>query len=216
MKPTLLSDVDGVVADLMRGFAIWLDEDYNVQIDPADITKSHVAECELLCEQNEQLLRIFPETCEGGDGGIQGALSHFLETDDVYRRYVGLVPEAKEALAVLQGYVDIIFVTANMTRVPKSYVSKYWWLKKHFPNIPIITSPSGLKHMVRGEFAVDDRYDICQRWQTAGVRSFLFSQPWSEAPDGSMKYDWSRIVADVILSLELMDLREKGSFNGEF
>lgn len=178
----LLIDVDGVVADLMRGFETFLRGKYEVELRPREITTFHLA--------NSPAHRVLHEQID-----LDANLAEFLALDDVYERFVDPITGAYEGIHTLESMgVELAFVTATLHESPESYAPKYRWLDKRFPGIPVISCPSRQKHWFSADYGTDDRYDTCERWRAAGVRPLLFRQPWNEAPDGTPSYDWNGIL----------------------
>lgn len=206
-----LVDVDGVVADLMGtrlpngtlmgkgGFERFFEERTNGGILLARRSTTHsIARAPELAELNRafNLERMFTE---------------YLSLPDVYQDYVDVIgsydlpspssefSDARDAITRLMDLGHgVVFVTAVWERAPSSYDSKRRWLAEHFPGNPMIVASSQCKHMVRGNVAIDDRYDTCKRWIQSGnvSRVILFNQPWNEAPpDTTYRYnDWDEIV----------------------
>ncbi len=201
VRKVILCDVDGVVADLMGGLSTWLQSQGLPACDPArielfDIRKA--ARLPALIELDNFLREPgFPPgwPLPDGDGGVNGAFMAFMRTDSY--DWVKPIPGAVEGLAALQENFDVHFVTALMEAAPEHVPSKMRWMKKHFPTVPYFTAPSKLKMRIQGDLGIDDRYDTCMRWEDAGTRSFLFRQPWNEAPAGTPRYDWSTLVDEV-------------------
>ncbi len=195
MKKVILCDVDGVVADLMRGLSEWLFSLGFPFLDPTRIELFDIRNAARLPSllQLDDALRErngWPEP--GGNGGINGAFMEFMRRE-CYDE-VPLIDGALEGIQRLQEDYDVRFVTALMDAAPEHIPSKMRWMKRHFPTVPIFTAPSKLKMEVRGDIGIDDRYDTCMRWENVGVKSFLFRQAWNEAPPGTPRYDWLNLV----------------------
>ncbi len=198
-RKTVLCDVDGVVADLMGGFSRW----FHVatfgkfpNFDPRTVPLFDIRRAARTPEHvdlDDALRKDVWWPYRDGDGGINGAFMEYMSLDSTYDN-VPLIEGALQGIARLSEGFDVLFVTAVMDAAPTHIPSKFRWLKRHFPSIPIFTSPSKLKMQIKGEFGIDDRYDTCVRWTEAGTRSFLFKQTWNEAPDGYQSYDWTNLV----------------------
>ncbi len=190
-KPRLLVDVDGVVADLMGGFQVWLGKEHSEYLDIELITRFRLPKSPGLVGLNERV-------------NLDDALTRYLATPNVYQDFVDPIPGSIEALATLREVVDPIFITATLKEAPESFTSKFCWLKWHFGDVPVISCPSGLKHHFSARWAVDDRYDTCTRYNTVGTKGLVFGQPWSEAPSNHETYDWDGITELVLSSMEGM------------
>ncbi len=202
-RPTLLCDVDGVVANLMRGFTDWLQHytfgefpDFDAQKMPLfDIR--HAARTPDFKDLDDKLRGAGYWPYLDKDGGINGAFMQFMNRTDSYD-WTPLIAGAKDGIAKLQEKLDVVFVTALMDAAPDHIPSKFRWLKRHFPTVPVFTAPSKLKSYLKGQFGIDDRYDTCVRWSEAGTTPFLFKQAWNEAPAEQPRFDWSNLPEAVL------------------
>jgi len=182
VKPIVLCDVDGVVADLMGGFIDYIAEEYGYIFSIQDITKYHVSESPALHKIHESL-------------DLEKRLEEFLALPYVYQDYVNPVLMSVDMVNRMRSKYDVIFITATMKQAPESYVSKFNWCHSHFPDVPMISCPADLKHLFNSAFIIDDRYDTCKRFEDTGCDPFMFQQPWNEAPHDYPAYDWDRIGA---------------------
>lgn len=179
-KVRMLIDVDGVVGDLMGGFIRYL-ADEHIHITRDLITRHKIHKSPGL----SSICKIYD---------LDGALTRFLQIKDVYQRFVTPLPRSVQAIESLREIVEPIFVTAVLKTAPSSYESKFLWCREHFGDVPFYAVPSTDKHSVAGVFAVDDRYDICERYERSGKKTFLYGQPWNEAPPAVQAYGWPGIV----------------------
>jgi 5'(3')-deoxyribonucleotidase len=187
-KPVFLVDVDGVVADLMGGFKLWLEERGMHGLEREKISKFHIPKSPELQAMHAAY-----------DLDLQ--LDRFLGQPDIYQTHVSPIPGAKAALKVLAECCEIVFVTATLKKAPESYVSKFNWCRDTFGDIPMIACPSHHKFLVQGTWAVDDRYDTCQRYGKMRTIPFLFDQPWNEAPATERRHNWMTIVDEITRDL---------------
>ncbi len=198
VRKTILCDVDGVVADLMGGFSKWLTLCGFPPCDPALITLFDIRKAarrpELIKLDDELRSDEFGWPDPDGDGGINGAFMTFMR-GEAYD-YVEPIEGAVEGIKELLETHDVHFCTALMEAAPEHVPSKMRWLKKYFPGVPYFTAPSKLKMRIRGDMGIDDRYDTCARWEEAGTKSFLFNQPWNEAPvvNTPPSYNWTWLI----------------------
>lgn len=179
-----LVDVDGVVADLMGGFSRFMAEHADVDLDVSKITRHRIDESPELSGIDMMY-------------GLDSCLTTFLGLKDVYQTYVSPIDGAKEAFVELQSMTEVVFVTAILKTAPQSYESKFRWCREHFGDAPFLAIPSTMKHGYFGVIGIDDRYDICERYRKAGLKAFLFKQPWNEAPADAVGHDWRSIVDGV-------------------
>jgi 5'(3')-deoxyribonucleotidase len=183
-----LIDVDGVVADLMGGFEWFIREQFGMELRPREITTFRVIRSPAHQDLHQAI-------------DLDQRLTEFLARPDCYD-HSPVIDGAKDAIEVLRGYFghELAFVTAILDESPESYATKFRWLDRNFPGIPVISCPSRQKCWVEGDYGIDDRWDTCERWMKAGVAPLLFRQPWNEAPPGARSFDWREIV-DVIGSI---------------
>lgn len=176
-----LVDVDGVVADLMGGFACFIRDRFDMELRPNEITTFDLTRSPAHYELNRCI-----------DLDIQ--LKNFLAEPDCYD-FVPVIAGAQAGITELicRGH-QVAFVTATMRASPESYTPKFRWLAKHFHGVPMISCPAEQKWWIKTDFGIDDRFDTCDRWERAGATSILFRQPWNEAPPGTRSYDWKEIV----------------------
>lgn len=200
MKTSLLSDVDGCTADLVGGLRKFINDQYGFDFEPSEVIyHNDMGRSPGLLDLNEELKHWFPGT--GPDAGFGGAFACFMRDPNVYTRWVDPVEGSVDAIAEIREKHDVIFVTALMKRARDHFRSKMEWIERWFPNLPIITCPSGDKPRISGTYAVDDRYDTCQNWINSGNIQdvFLYKQPWNEiAAAGWNPVDWTEIVEEVM------------------
>lgn len=193
----MLVDVDGVVADLMGGFQTYIKERFSRDLNKSLITTHNLA----LSPDHQGLHR---------EIDLHRSLVEFLSIPTCYQDYILPIERSREMIQMIIDVlkVEVCFVTATLKQAPQSYASKFLWLEKHFPGIPVISCPSDKKHWVMGEFAVDDRFDICDRWSRSGVKSFVFRQPWNEAPPSIPRLDWEEIYDALVCEIKIREVRK--------
>lgn len=169
----------------MRGFNRFVWETRGWSIDAMQSTTHRISRSPLHAQAHAAL-------------DLDACLAEFLDLDDVYRRYVPLIDGAFDSVHELGTRHEVAFVTATLWESPMSFGSKLMWLDDHFPGVPMISVGAEHKHWVAGDFAIDDRHDTCVRWTSAGVKTFLFRQPWNEAPPGTPTYEWKEITDELI------------------
>lgn len=180
----ILVDVDGVVADLMGAF-IEFAAIKGCIIRMQDITAHTISKSKEL----KHLSTTFD---------LDDMLREFLSIDNCYDAVMEIEGSSKTLKALSKRH-DLVFLTATMKSAPQSYASKFNWLQRRFPKIPVLTAPSEYKHWVAGDILIDDRYDACSRFSAAWPNgrigaSFLFGQPWNEAPESVPRHDWKTIL----------------------
>lgn len=190
-------DVDGVVADLIPGFCDWFHGKFGVRVDPETIVyHNDMGRSPALEEVDRYLRHFYP--AEGADGGWGGAFIEFMNMRDAYPAYVSATPGARDGIDEIKETCDVVFVTALMRRANGHVPGKLDWIGRSFPRTPIFTVPSEYKCWIPCDYAVDDRWDNCERWSVfTDTRVMLFGRPWSEAPDSAEHWDWPKIVKTI-------------------
>lgn len=199
--PTIACDVDGPVAAMIPSFVEFTKNEFGVEIDISKIAyHDRMGRSPGLQKQDLALRRYFPSDSDPDSGGIGGAFQAFMKDRDVYGKYVSPTPGAVDAFAHLRPNYNIIFVTALMRSARDHFRSKMEWLERWFPGHQIVTCPSGLKHHFIADYCIDDRWDTCNRWESIGTTSLLFSMPWSEVPSHKSVplHNWSTITGTLL------------------
>lgn len=204
MRESVLCDVDGVAANLIGGMRKWVNHQFGLDFDVSEVVyHNDMGRSPLLADLNDELSRWFPGDKDGDNRGFGGAFTCFMRDSNVYTRWVDPIPGVVDAIAQIRQRYDVVFVTALMKGARDHFRSKMEWIERWFPNIPIITSPSGEKQRVGGTYAIDDRYDTCRNWLDSGnIRDvFLFKQSWNEIPVnvfGWRGIEWDEIVPEIM------------------
>lgn len=196
-----VSDVDGCAADLVGGMRKWLNHSFSLDFDPSEVLyHNRMGQSPALLDLNEELAPWFPGDADGDNRGFGGAFTCFMRDPNVYMRWIDPIPGAVDAVKEIRQKYKFVWCTALMKSARDHFRSKMEWLERWFPNLPIITCPSGEKYMVRGSWAVDDRYDTVVRWTEHGTPALLFRQSWNEIPPGvkMRTFDWPEIVEVVM------------------
>jgi 5'(3')-deoxyribonucleotidase len=193
MRPVILLDIDGVVANFIAGclpyvFAITGREHQHDDIDQFMIEKA-------LGLDEEQTKRLYEHVCREG-----------------WCRSLPVYEGAKEAIAALGEFADIVPVTAPFWTSKHWVLERYEWILEHL-GIPQARVMQGHeKFRVHGDMLVDDRTSHLVAWaqywharmgRGAGVavrfrRRYNENESWRKPP-GSTKYqhaDWGVTVDD--------------------
>lgn len=198
-KKTILCDVDGVVADLVGGFIQYIFEYNGIKLYKEDfifheVSKNTAAEDKFKKYYFSSILMYgeYNSIC-------YNFFVDFMRSDYAYTTHVPVIPGAIDAFKKLKEKYNIIFVTAMMKSAKCNYRDKMEWIEKYFPDTQIITCPSGEKWRVKGDFAIDDRFDLCKNYQLHGTaRPFVFKQNWSEIQDNDLSIEivtgWPEIL----------------------
>ncbi len=159
-------DFDGVIADTAEAFIRIACEEYNYcNIDMEDITHFEVEQC---LEINPDIIQTI----------FMKILINSIET--------GLkpMPDALEVLGDLSEKSPITMITARPESQPVED-----WLKANMPpstvsRIKIVAMGSHndkLRHIQSQNlnYFIDDRAETCQELSNAGIKPYVFSQPWN-------------------------------------
>jgi len=206
---SLLCDVDGCTAHLVGGLRKYINDRFGFDFDPKEVVfHNDMGRSPLLADLNEELVRWFPGDSDGKDRGFSGAFTQFMRDPNVYMHWVDPIDGSVDAIAEIRQKYKITFVTALMKGARDHFRSKMEWIERWFPNLPIITCPSGEKYRVGGTegskvYAIDDRWDTCSRWVNSGnVRdAFLFKQSWNEIPADTAGWrgmEWEEITTELM------------------
>ena len=202
MKPTVLLDVDGVVANFIDATLEWLHENHRVMC--ADDSRNWPC-----WSMAEATFRQWPNgavCCWGLPPQISTEEATRLLWDawnsDNFatriRPYDGAVEGAKSLMEI----ADVYFVTSPI------WTSKTWmydralWLRTYFgvDNGRIIFTSS--KHLVRGDIFIDDKLETVEKWSRHNPQAYavLWNQPYNQDCTGLIRArDWSVIRRFVAL-----------------
>lgn len=178
---TVLLDVDGVLADFVGGYFRLLEEHTGIVARREQITQFDMgASLGLTPEQASKMKRAI------------GDAHQFARTLDVY-------PGAVDGVRRLQEIADVWIVTSPWNSNPTWTHDREWWLKKHFDIPHARVTHTSAKHMVRGDFLVDDKTDTLVKWREANpmANAVLWAGTWNEhdAWAGVRTDDWARLVS---------------------
>jgi 5'(3')-deoxyribonucleotidase len=83
-----------------------------------------------------------------------------------------------KALEIWRPKVDITFLTAPAPW-PEAVAGRIAWLQRHFPQFPVITCPTGLKHRLAapGRALIDDNEETCSAWELLGGQVLVWPAP---------------------------------------
>lgn len=179
VRPTVLLDCDGVLADFVAAFLDIVEEETGERFLHSDV------------------------------GGFDIKIALGLDAAEAVRCYSRITPGfcgslapiagAIEGVASLQDVADVYIVTSPWNSCPTWMSERELWLKKHFAIHHSRVIHGSAKHLVRGNFLVDDKAETVIRWQAAhpDKSAVLWAQPWNEyEPWGGVRTnDWARLRA---------------------
>lgn len=163
---TLLLDADGVFVDFTKGFLQKIYEVTGKRFAAEQITGFRICQALGLTDAEEKAVweSIKPGFCTD------------LEP----------IPGAIEAIQRLMLIADIYVVTSPVNRVPTWTHEREKWIRKHLGIHHSQVLHGSAKHLVRGDFFVDDRADTCEQWDlhNAGT-AIMWESPWN------IKFPWN-------------------------
>lgn len=182
-KPTILLDVDGVLADFVSAFLDVVREQLGRSYQPEDVTSFGIANSLRLSKEDFDRCALIV-----GEPGFCAGL--------------GIYPGAIEGVAHLRSIAEVYIVTSPWNSNPTWTHDREAWLERHFgiPHSRVIHTSA--KHLVRGDFLIDDKTETLQRWSVAN-RDGLAVQ-W--ATPHNRTDGWTGLVADTWSGLfEILD-----------
>ena len=113
-----------------------------------------------------------------------------VHTEDFFED-LGVMPDAQEVLEKLSKDHDIFITTAAM-EVPKSFNSKYRWLRQHFPFLsPMNYVFCGAKHIIAADYLIDDNAHHFEKFKGEGI---LFDAPHNQSVTGYRRVrNWKEV-----------------------
>ena len=163
MTKTFNCDVDGVVADFVKGTLEHLD----YPLRPEDVTEFYINN--LLSKEDDEKAKA-------------------LHNDPEFCLNLPLIPGAKEGIGRLRqlGY-RIVWVTSPLESCPGWETARRAWLRKHFHAKKygdgiIFTSD---KDLVPGECFLDDKPKHVKKWKKAWPqgKGMLYDAPYNQGED---------------------------------
>lgn len=113
-----------------------------------------------------------------------------------------LYPGAQEGVDSLWAVGDLVFVTAQSSRVPHWTYRRDRLIERYFPGIPVIHTKH--KELIHGAALIDDKASNVRKWVLAnpGGLGVLWARPWNVAdhatgPAICRTRDWS-VVANLL------------------
>jgi len=163
--PTLLLDADGVFVDFVKGFLWAIKEATGKTFTEDQITGFDIAKA--LGLSDEEIKATYAKMQPG------------------FCRALDPIPGAIEAIQRLNIITDLFIVTSPLSAVPTWTSEREAWIKQHlgFHHSRVIHGSA--KHLVRGDFFVDDRAENCEAWNmhNSGI-AVMWKRPWN------VKYPW--------------------------
>ena len=178
MKPRVLLDVDGVLADFIGEFLRVVHRETGVKVAHNDITTHEVVDSLPLGKtQADHVWHIFS----------------MRNTAATMKPYPGAVEGAKKLMKV----ADVYFVTSPVKTSPRWCYDRTSWLSKHFGEAQARrVAYTSEKHIVQGDFLVDDRADNLEGWakESPTRTPILWGQPWNKKSKLKRLSDWGTLL----------------------
>ena len=159
--------MDEVIADALGEHIVRYNQHFGEQMTVADLNGKLLWEV-VATERHEML-----EAC--------------LRSDDFFD-VLKVMPESQRVIGRLQQSYEVFIATAAM-EVPTSFQSKYRWLGKHFPFIPVSHIVyCGDKSILRADYLIDDNPRQLRRFFGEGI---LYTSPHNSNVKGFKRVnDW--------------------------
>jgi 5'(3')-deoxyribonucleotidase len=155
IKPTVLLDVDGVLADFAGALLDWAGPQY---------TRDHLSEWDLtkalgLADRQSEFDAV------AGEPGFCESLP--------------LLDGAQDFVEDLRLVADIVVVTSPYSAAKLWTYDRLIWLERHFKITKHDVIFAKRKHLVRGDVMIDDGPHNVEAFVRAGGRGLLIDQPWN-------------------------------------
>jgi len=150
VKPTVLLDVDGVLADFTAAALELVRQVTGHRYDPSDVVTWEIFDSIPEKAAQEEVYRILK-----GPGGCTS---------------IPLYPDAQGGVQALREVADIVIVTSPFTNAPTWTHERELWLKKHFGDFQSIIHTKH-KERIHGDFFIDDKPSHIKEWLDYWVRS---------------------------------------------
>jgi 5'(3')-deoxyribonucleotidase len=165
-KPIVLVDVDGVLADFVGGYLRLLKEHTGIEADRDQITKFDIgASLGLSAEQSSRMKRAI------------GGAPRFALTLDV-------CPGAQDGIRMLEQVAEVHIATSPWNSNPTWTHDREMWLKKHFDIAHADVTHTSAKHLLRGDFLVDDKTETLRKFLNVNGRGAVQWQTPHNRNDG--------------------------------
>jgi len=126
------------------------------------------------------------------------AVFESLPHEDGFFDDLAVIPNSQHALQLLSSEFDV-FITSAAMEVPRSFDSKFRWLREHFPFIPTSNIVfCGDKEIVDADYLIDDRSRHFADFRGTGI---LFTAPHNAREHAPVRADnWDEVLAILMKS----------------
>lgn len=182
VKPIILLDVDGVLADFI-GHLIAQCESSGTPMPPREDWTFYWDTC-LTHEQRSAAYRLLDDQLLRPSTGAE------------FCRTLPVIEGAQEAVAFLSQIGKVYIVTATWRACAGWEKARRDWLKEHFGIHPRDVISTSEKHLVRGDLFIDDKPNQVSAWSEANPfgAARLFHRPHNRGAPFTMQrvHDWRR------------------------
>jgi len=152
MKPTVLLDCDGVIADFALATLELVHQRTGRRYDPSAVVTWEIFDS--ILESKDVQDEVY-----GILKGMGGCTS------------IPLYPDAQEGVQRLREVADIVIVTSPFTNSPTWMHERELWLKQHFGDAIQHVIHAKRKERIHGDFFIDDKPSHVKEWLDYWVRS---------------------------------------------
>lgn len=198
MKPTILIDCDGVLADFGGAFLAAVLKETGESFDLSDITQWDITRC------------MFFRELEVKYPGLEKKLWADYIAKPGFCDKIAVLPGAQGAMERLQSLGDVFVVTSPMATAPTWMYERENWLQRLFdiPRDHVIHA--GKKYLVHGDVLIDDKPSHVRAWHTKWSRTggygILWNAPYNATDDAGHRVNgWRELFPFLRSKLYLSD-----------
>jgi 5'(3')-deoxyribonucleotidase len=170
VKPRVLIDVDGVLANFLSPSLSFLDHEFGVKVDP------HTFPTWDLFETIDRRYLVAVET-------------HWAQPG--WCRAIPVYEGAQDAVMALREVADVYFVTAQMLHAPYWMWERVQWLKEHFSAEDRHIVLTLAKYLIEGDVLIDDK--------PANVRSWAAAHPEKQGVLWTQSYNLNHTASENVV-----------------
>lgn len=186
MKPTILLDVDGVVANFLGA------------------TLNHLDFCGFEVPYSEDEWKSW-SIADALSGAAKDEAANLWRKDGFAMsipHYAGVI----EGVARLSAIANIYFVTSPLRASRTWHGDREAWLRFRFPNLANNVIHTNHKFMVRGDMLIDDKPEHVEQFLETGRTARLFRRSYNDGLALPYVNNWQEVYDDVA---DLIHRREK-------
>lgn len=190
-RPVVLLDCDGPLSDFTTGYLDALEKETGMRHLAAEVDQWSIADCDFFLQAAKKINTAPRDLKARVDRhvGVQGFCAQ-----------LAVQPGAREAVRTLAKLADVYVVTSPWDSSPTWQYERLHWVAEHFELPRSRVVQTGTKHIIKGDFFIDDKPSHAIEWAMAwphGV-SFLFDMHHNQAnhalPSNAERAGWDVIV----------------------